>query len=90
MTNSLDWMLWYEKIPKNEFAEALKRASQYYQQKYGHWPNRVQLPPAWEQEANAVKASLESAGKNGIEMETRKNVLHRHLKVVFDPQKETI
>lgn len=88
MTNQLDWMLWYEEIAK-DFPEALKRASEYYKAKYGHWPNRVQLPLTWEQQANTFKASLVADGKNGIEMETCLDILNRHLKVVFDPQKET-
>lgn len=84
MTATTVWMLWYEEIKGNGFAEALKRASEYYHTKYGRWPNRVQLPLVWGAEAESLEDRLE-----GIKMEARKDVLKRHLKSVFDPQEQT-
>ena len=84
-TKPLDWMLWYEDVKENGFPEALKQASEFYKTKYGRWPNRVQLPLAWAQEAEIFQLRLEAAGKRGIELQTCQDVLTRHLKLVFDP-----
>jgi len=85
--NSLDWMLWYEEIQKNGFEDALGHATAYYEQKYGHKPNRVQLPLAWTAEAAALRKSWIQQGGNNLEMISRKTVLPRHLLVTYDPQK---
>ncbi len=82
-------MLWYEEIKDNGFGEALRRASQYYNTKYGRWPNRVELPLAWAGEADEFKKRLAAEGRNGIEIEVRKEILARHLKVVFDSQERS-
>lgn len=82
----LDWMLWYEEVQKNGFEEALDHAMQYYKQKYGHRPNRVQLPLAWAAEAAALRKSWKQQGGNSLEMISCKTVLPRHLQVTYDPQ----
>lgn len=38
-------MLWFDNDPKTELNEKIKRASAYYQQKYGQTPNQCMVNP---------------------------------------------
>jgi len=81
--NTIQWMLWFEEVPQNGFAEALRRAAEHYQQKYGHWPNHVVAPDEWSDEVNALLKRWKADGKNGITIEIRLNVLPRHLMLTY-------
>ena len=82
----LDWMLWYEEVQKNGFEDALGHATEYYEQKYGHRPNRVQLPLAWAAEAAGLRKKWNQHGGSNLKMSAFKTVLPRHLLVTYDPQ----
>jgi len=81
--NTIQRMLWFEEIPKNGFAEALRRAAEYYHQKYGRWPNHVEAPTEWADEAEALLKRWKEQGKNGIAIEIRNDVLPRHLMIAY-------
>jgi len=90
IANAVQWMLWFEEYPKNGFAEALRRAAEYYHQKYAHWPNLAEAPTEWAEEANALLKRWKEQGKHGITVEIRTNVLPRHLMIAFHPERKDL
>lgn len=72
------YMLWYEE-QQNGFAEALRRAAEYYHNRHGQWPTQVLAPQSWATEVAEVLERWKHLGKNGINIEVRQNVLPRHL-----------
>lgn len=77
----LDWMLW-----RGEHQDPMKvveNATGYFYNKYGHWPNRIELPQAWAGTGIALQS------KDGIFVEIKNSVLPGHIMVCYDPEQKT-
>lgn len=64
-------MLWFDNDAKVDLAVKLKRASEYYQQKYGRAPNLCFVHPS-------MLGPNAAAPNNGIELRTTRSVLPNH------------
>ena len=63
-------MLWFDNDAKVDLTAKLKRASEYYQQKYGRAPNLCFVHPSM--------LGVNPPPNNGIELRTTRSVLPNH------------
>lgn len=52
-------MFWFEDDEDASGLQAVENAVRHYYSKYDHVPTLVELPPEWEQNANAIEEQLD-------------------------------